>query len=486
MGRQLVSSLLTVLVAGANTAAAAAPIDDYVRGLRYDPRELLAVSEPGSTESLPGRSEGREGVIICTSKPQGLTETLDEVTILSPLNGVVFPGALIRANRALADGKPDPISLPRGAATISIDLPGIGAEGVRMLDNPRYSSVQTAITEMLAIWINSKKPEGYVNAARSSYNMQKAYSQTQLALQLGFGTKWSSNSITANLKASTSSESSTTVKLFRQVFYTVSLDPPSQPSAVFAAGLSLDDLRTVVDDRNPPAYIRSVDYGRIILVRMDTSSNETEADLKAALNYVTQSGTEINGETENKLKRIVGESRFTVLTLGGNAEVASQTIDPSNLEKIKDVIQVNSIFDRNNPGYPIAYTAAFLKDNTLATLTFSTSYTKSDCVSHANGFVTLQHSGGYVARFNVSWSQKAADGQSDVSQSWASGNRTAGWRKTIDLPGDASKVRIEAEAATGLVWQPWNEALNRTINGPDNKCYRVTGTTLHPSWDNDC
>jgi hypothetical protein len=45
---------------------------------------------------------------------------------------------------------------------------------------------------------------------------------------------------------------------------------------------------------------------------------------------------------------------------------------------------------------------------------------------------------------------------------------------------------VKAEVATGLFWQPWNEALNTTLNGPDNKCYRITGTTLSPHWDNDC
>jgi thiol-activated cytolysin len=467
--------------------AFAAPIDEYVDGLSYDSRALLAVSEPGSTESLPGRSNGRDGVIICTSKPEGLTEALDEVTILSPLNGVIYPGALIRANRALADGKPDPLSVERAPITISVDLPGVGAAGVRTVADPTYSSVQTAIEQMIDAWTAANAGgQGYVNAARSSYNVQKAYSQTQLALGLGLGTKWSGNSITSALKFNLNAESSTTVKLFRQVFYTVTANPPPRPSAVFGPRVSVSDVRRVVNYDNPPAYVRSVDYGRIILVRMDTSSSATEAELEAAINYVTQSGTEVNGETKNKVKHIVEQSRFTVLTLGGNAEVATQVIDPANLDKIADVIHANSLFTRNNPGYPIAYTAAFLKDNTLATLTFSTNYTKSDCVSYPNGFVRLRNSGGYVARFNVEWTQKGVDGLTDQTQSWSSGDTTAGWQSTRDLPGDATKVRVKAEVATGLFWQPWNEALNTTLNGPDNKCYRITGTTLSPHWDNDC
>lgn len=98
----------------------------------------------------------------------------------------------------------------------------------------------------------------------------------------------------------------------------------------------------------------------------------------------------------------------------------------------------------------------------------------------------MRHAGAYVARWSLDWKEKGEDGQSDVSRHWDSGNQTSGWVETRNLPGDAYNVRIHAEAATGLAWHPWGEAINIVENGPTNKCYRITGTTLSRHSDNHC
>ena len=105
----------------------AGEIDDYIRSLDYDPRTLLSLPETNSTEAIPVKKkrDDRNAVVICTSENVGLNKNLDNITILNPLSGVVYPGALIRANRRLAEGTPEAVSLPRGPITISVDLPGL-------------------------------------------------------------------------------------------------------------------------------------------------------------------------------------------------------------------------------------------------------------------------------------------------------------------------------------------------------------------------
>ena len=111
--------------------------------------------------------------------------------------------------------------------------------------------------------------------------------------------------------------------------------------------------------------------------------------------------------------------------------------------------------------------------------------TETESVRYPNGFIRLRHSGAYVARFEVTWEEPDASGN-QAARSWASGHQTAGYTHQVDLPGDASNVRIRGEAATGLLWDPWGDAINLTLDGPDQKCYRITGTTLDRSWDNNC
>ena len=76
---------------------------------------------------------------------------------------------------------------------------------------------------------------------------------------------------------------------------------------------------------------------------------------------------------------------------------------------------------------------------------FTTDYTETQCVRYPNAFVKFAHAGAYVAKFQVVWVE--ADGQGKYT---------------------------------------WGEILNVALDGPDNKCYRVTGTTLNRTWDNNC
>ena len=143
------------------------------------------------------------------------------------------------------------------------------------------------------------------------------------------------------------------------------------------------------------------------------------------------------------------------------------------------------MYQPDNPGAPISYNVAFLKDNVLATMGFTTHYTETSSKRLNNGYVRVNHQGGYVGRFTVSWDQGDANGNL-VPQMWQSGDKSAGYSYQIDLPGDAVNVRIRGEAATGLVWQPWKDAMNVVESGPTNKCYRIYGSTLDPNYDNNC
>lgn len=453
-------------------------VTNYIDSLKYDVRSLLAVKDSGSTESLPGRDASGNSVIICTNTPRKLSKDLAEVTILSPTAGTIFPGAIIRANQSLANGQPAAIGVPRSPVTLHVDLPGLGEKGTIVVDNPSNASVDPKIQEVLEYWNTKPVAAGYVNVARSKYERQKAYSSQQLALDLGFSAKWSDNKVSSSLDVKTNNKTSLTVALFKQVFYTVAMDTPAEPGAVFAKDVSLDQVKRQTDSNSPPAYVASVDYGRIIMVRMETSSAETEANLEGAMDYVTSGGQTLHADLKSKYEGVAKKSTFTVLTLGGNAEVAAETV--VDYKTVPQVIQKNAKYSRSNPGYPIAYRTAFLKDNEPAKYAFTTDYVETNCTEYPNGFVKVRHEGGYVARWMVTWMANNLPGV------WASGNVTAPYQKTINLPGDAKQVRIYAEAMTGLVWDPWREAISKTETGPTNKCYKIYGTTLSPSWNNNC
>jgi thiol-activated cytolysin len=210
-------------------------------------------------------------------------------------------------------------------------------------------------------------------------------------------------------------------------------------------------------------------------------------NLKGAFEQATSGGVTAGGTLSATYKNIVQNSTFTVLAIGGGAETSAQLFNggsDADLKGMRDYITKDARYRRDNPGLPIAYTVAFLKDNQFARMGCSTDYTEEECVRFNNGFVKVVHDGAYVAKFDVTWTEPDGAGNYVSARNWESGNKTQGYAYQIDLPGDAHDVRVTAWAATGLVWDPWGEIMNVALSGPDNKTYRARGTTLNRSWDN--
>ncbi len=464
-------------------------VAQYLDGLDYDPRVVLSVVPDGTTTALPNkeRTTSNNSVIITTKTSTSLKKNLGEVALLSPSTGVVFPGALVLGDEQLMDGQPTPISLPRSPATLSIDLPGLKEPSATVV--PNNSSVQKFVNEKLEEWNAGASKDGYVNAARSTLNITQSFTSQQVALDLGFSAKWASGNASAQLGVSSSTERSVVVASYKQVFYTVTMNTPEPAASVFAESVELADVQRAFSAKHPPAYVRSVDYGRILLVKMETTAVDTSANLKAAFEHATSGKVSASGDLKAKYENIVKNSSFTVLALGGGAETPIQLFSGATegeLKGLKEYIQKDATYRRDNPGMPIAYQVAFLKDNRFATMGFTTDYTETQSVRYPNGFVRFKHSGAYVATFEVTWTQADAQGNYTQAKKWESGEKTVGYSGQVDLPGDAHNVRLKAWAATGLVWDPWGEIFNVALEGPDNKCYRATGTTLGRSWDNQC
>ncbi|WP_016818354.1 thiol-activated cytolysin family protein, partial [Paenibacillus polymyxa] len=59
--------------------------------------------------------------------------------------------------------------------------------------------------------------------------------------------------------------------------------------------------------------------------------------------------------------------------------------------------------------YPISYTSVFLKDNSIAAVHNNTDYIETKTTEYTKGKITLDHSGAYVAQFEVSWDEFTFD-----------------------------------------------------------------------------
>ncbi len=387
-----------------------ASIEEYISKLNYNPETLLNYQNTGGQEAardvIKDTTETtKDGnfTTVCKTTTFNLKKNFDRVAILRPTNGIVWTGALVKGNQSLMDGVPEPIGIERAPVTFSINLPGIGEHGIRTVKNPQASNIQAAIDSSLEWWNNNAYEDGYVNAANSSFHLSSSYSSKQLGLDVSLNSEWASGNVSSQFNYFSSEKKKVIVAVFKQAFYDVIFDTPTSPEKVFAKGTSLDKVKRVMTAADAPAYIKSVTYGRIIMFRMTATSSYKSADVEAAFRYAA--GYSVDGSLESTYKSILRESSIDLVTIGGNAAVATEPISSANvnsatsiLNKIRDIISGdNAVYSRNNPGVPIAYSVFYLKDNSLAKLGYTTEYTAKECVTTQKSNTISVYLGNFTA-----------------------------------------------------------------------------------------
>lgn len=102
-------------------------------------------------------------------------------------------------------------------------------------------------------------------------------------------------------------------------------------------------------------------------------------------------------------------------------------------------------------------------------------------ISSKAGDLKFTHGAGFVARWQVTY-----DLLDKANQSIQSGDTSLGWKRTYNIPLDATNVRILVRGATGLAWEPWRTTYDKTFPSAPNLCLKIYGTTLNQQWNNDC
>lgn len=471
-----------------STSATRFSVDAYVAGLTYDANQILAVQPVANGSSArtqvgdtveTNTADGSD-LIVCSQTKHTLQQNFDQVAILRPTAGIVWPGALVKANAALLDGTPEPITLARGPMTLRVDLPGIGDHGTVVVPNPSGSSVQAAVDGALGWWNDNAYQDGYVNAASSSYLTSSAYSSEQAALDLGLHVNWASVDVGTQFSATSSTDKSVAMMLYKQTFYTVTVDPPSSPGATLAASVGESAVKAQATATVPPAYVHSVAYGRIILFRMETTDAVSSADMKASLQY-SAGVVPVEASLETRYKSILAKSTVTAITIGGNAASAAQVVTARSAGDLVPIITgKNAVYSKDNPGVPIAYTVRFLKDNAIAKMGYTTEYTANECRRASPAWIMVRNSGGlYTARASV----KYVDRETKQPVQLNASNITIGTQHDFFVPAGATGIECWGEEMWGFGWtrvfyQNWG-ALT------DNARFCMHGTTLSPGW-NDC
>lgn len=464
-------------------AARATEINEYVSALSYEPDQMLNVQGTGPepvvhtlvNNNVPVSSTRNGGYYItCQKDEYSLKSNFDEVAILRPTNGVIYPGALVIGDADMLDGAPTPLQVDRAPVRLRLDLPGMGEHGNITVENPSNGTVQAKIDEALQWWNENAYQEGYVNPAFISYKTSTSYSSQQLSIDVGLNVSWASGDVAAQFNFQSTTEKSVAMMAFKQGFYSVTMEAPQKPAEVFHPNLALEDIEGKIDADAPPAFVQSVVYGRIIMFRMESSSTVSSTDIKLALEYTT-GVTSLSGDTKTRIENILKETSTTVVTIGGNAAVASEAVAAKTFGDLQKIIKgENAVYSKGNPGVPISYTIWYLKDNKPAKMGYTTDYSIPSC-SRAlvpGARLSVHSDAGYLVRFYVRYKDR-----NNKAQTHSSGDYSAGFRREYTLPDGAHDITLDVDYRSFF---DWFDLWQQSYAVPVRKCYKAWGTLASP------
>jgi len=466
-------------------AAAGMPndINDGIAGLNYNRYEVLAINGDQINSFVPKEGIMSSGkYIVIERDKKSLTTSPIDISIVDSIMNRSYPGAIQLANEDFANNQPSLVMAARKPLNISIDLPGLKNENTLLVENPNYSQVSGAVDQLVSTWIE-KYSDTHTLPARLQYAESMVYSKNQIASALNVNAQVLNNTLGIDFNAVASGEKKVMVAAYKQIFYTVSAALPNNPSDLFDDSVTFAELvRKGVSNEAPPLMVTNVAYGRTIYVKLETTSksSDVQAAFKALLN-----NPNIQASGSGQYKDIFDESSFTAVVLGGDAQTHNQVVT-KDFNIIQSVIKDNAQFSSRNPAYPISYTSVFLKDNAIAAVHNNTDYIETKSTEYSKGKITLDHSGAYVAQFDVSWDEFTfdANGQEVIThQTWKDNGRdkTAHYSTEIPLPPNAKNITIVARECTGLAWDWWRTVVNETnIPLSSNIKVSIWGTTLYP------
>ena len=371
--------VFTALVSGCGESTYEIPVSlrDFIMGLEDLP-------EPESTPpTLVDSSETKEviddSVQDCSyERYQGIA-LHESLVSFDPNADTLWPGAIVQSE-TLEHGLLSPVALPRAASAVTLTNAALdGSDSPaevsysRDIEDPSLSSVQDAIAEILA--------QGDVHvAAKTSYLAEEAHSLNEAALKAGLSADWLTGSASAEFSGSWSEARSTFVVRFVQAYYTVSAAAPSSPEAVFAPSVTVEDAMPYMGDGNPPGYISSVTYGRMLLLKVESSHSAEE--LKAALDAALQIGVVgVDADVSFEHKEVLDESSFSALALGGDPATVVDLMAPATdrVEALRAYFANGATYSPSSPGVPISYSVRRLSDNRTIKVGSSIDYDIPNC-----------------------------------------------------------------------------------------------------------
>jgi thiol-activated cytolysin len=320
-------------------------------------------------EGPPGPAK-TDGDFQCVATQVDEVKQYDQLLGQLAIGDVMWPGALLRGD-SVYTGRLTPLVFERAPETFSVSLESLaGGHHAATLASPSLSSYRDAVGQILAQEVTGATP------ARISADVEEISSEQQLAASLGASVSAPLvGSIKAGFNFSDQTKRSRYMVKYFQLYYTVDLDPPSQPHDFFAPSVDPADVEAVLPD-SPPVYVSSIGYGRQVVFTFESDLSAQE--LGAALSFVYQTGAEVSGDVSLTHKEVLEHTRITAFILGGNGDEAA-TASIGTYDQLKSFIAKGGNYTKDSPGAAIAFKLSYVRDNAPVQVSYGSMYSRLDC-----------------------------------------------------------------------------------------------------------
>ena len=387
-----------------------------------DPTEIGQVIEqagmidPLSTDKdvITDTQTRDEGAFRYVTEVHDAAKNIQEVTYLGLNDDVIWTGNIIKGNKLHQFVYEPVVGVVRNPVTLSINLEGSGSGAaiIETVNDPSLGNVRTGISNLLQRAVQS----GATYAARAQFDRTQVYSESQLNLTVGADLKYGGGSVGTTFDWASTTKKNKIIAKYQQLYYTIDMNTPSSPAAVFSNTNSLEALKNALPSGSCPVYVAGVTYGMMALtfIETDYTATELETSLDAAYSNALLDVEVRAGLTK---RQVLENSSIKTVVYGG----ASAGLDQihTGYQGFVRVVNASISLGTASPGVPLIYRFRHLCNNTLASVTMTSQYSLTR-------IIRLRQQVRIVAdSIQCEWADDACgDDQLEITHLWVLANAT--------------------------------------------------------------
>ena len=326
-------------------------VNSFLRSLAKNENVSVLTKTPYGDKAMPKIIVNDAGeAFMLTTKTVNVTDPASEDIFTNDEN--IFPGAIVYADKNLADGHPTLVGLSYGTVDLTINFDTGGKTTYRNIKNDLGTINDTRYKMLRELTGNYAPPVG----AASS---EESYSSTsKMCLKLGVDANYLKNSVKVN--TSTTNEESKIVKIqdFTQKFYTISISEYDDQNLYrYFGNVTAQQLKNKLEGK-AIAVISSVTYGRRIYNIDEYYSSDFNFTGSQSVNAGTGS-FKINATSEQNITKNSKSSSNRLVILGGSQAPAQNVM--RGMTARQALAQEGSLMiGPSNQGVPLSFRARFL------------------------------------------------------------------------------------------------------------------------------